>query len=154
MTARQSESATPTAKGDLRRRIDLSNRPKLSVDSGCLRGAAASLASDSALREEFVRNPAAYLNRHAIPVQTAGLRPGGSHPGTVTHTTETITTYVVCSFVVAFNCLVTQNANSYVVQQANSYVTQYIMVMIEVYGAALRSPSAPWSDQSLNSQVL
>src|SRR5215831_4783857 len=88
---------------DLRRRIALSNRVRLSVGPAKLEAVTATLAASRGERARFIENPTAYLKANALPVSSCNL---GTAPGRSGKTLEVIVSDVAASmsFVMDSSC--------------------------------------------------
>jgi hypothetical protein len=87
---------------------DVARRPTLEVSREDLDAVAASLAAGRGKREEFVRDPEAYLGRHGIPVHGGRLAEISPPPPT----SEVCTANAACNVNAAVNANATVNVNA------------------------------------------
>ena len=110
MTVKRVGSNSPSR--DLRRRIALSNRARLSVGPAKLETVTAGLAASRRERARFIKDPTAYLKANALPVSSCRLvRPSERRA----QTSEIISTYI--------NCLVNVCSTVWVIIDACAFVT-------------------------------
>ncbi|HKP73329.1 MAG TPA: hypothetical protein VJT82_10360 [Pyrinomonadaceae bacterium] len=69
----ETNKADSPAERELRRRIDLSNRPRLKVGIERIDEVASALARSSADRVRFTEDPTSYLQAQALPVSSCTL---------------------------------------------------------------------------------
>ncbi len=106
-------------KRELRARLSLGNRPSLGARGSQLRAVSKTLSSSSSARENFLADPAAFLNSHSVPVSSCSLV--AAKQG---QTSEACTVNVLC--------LVNVGAAINVALAVNFYA--YVFVKTKVYG--------------------
>jgi hypothetical protein len=146
-------SGDQTGTSDLRWRINLDNRPKLTVDYDNLNRVALQLAQNGRERAQFVEDPVGYLQLQSIPVHGGQL-----HTAMVAQTSELCTAIAGCNAAANVNVVVNVNflINALAVWNAAAVTVAVAanFVKVENYGGILNKPSSPWLDGSLNSEFV
>ena len=86
------------AKQELRRRIALSNRPRLNVGSDRVEAVTSVLAGNRSDRVRFINNPTSYLQEQSLPVSSCAFVKSAPR---LSATSEVCSAFVVCDFAVA-----------------------------------------------------
>ena len=81
--------------GDLRRRIALSNRTRLSVGPAKLESITSTLASSRSERTRFIEDPTAYLKANALPVSSCNLVQPSERRAQTTEVLSNLTTCAI-----------------------------------------------------------
>ena len=117
---------TPAVR-DLRRRINLANRPRLPVGTERLDEISSTLARSGADRVRFIQDPANYLQAQELPISSCNLVKGSS-----AQTSEVCSAAVACNVNAAVNVNVGVNINFGV--NINIYNTAYIYTNVRFFG--------------------